>query len=175
MNYFDLIFVIPILWGAYKGFSKGLIVSVASLFALILGIYGAIRFSVYVGSFVARNVDVNESYVPLIAFATTFIGIVIGIHFLAKVLNKLVKAIALGWLNTIAGIVFGLVKVAFILSVFIFIVEKIDSHSNFISKQQKEESLLYAPVKIIAPTIFPALKDFEIDPQLPKNLPQFSV
>ena len=174
MNYFDIIFIIPLLWGAYKGFSKGLIVSVASLVALLLGVYGAIHFSGYVGELVSNNVSVQESYLPLIAFALTFVGIVVGIHFLAKLLNKLVDAIALGWLNTISGVFFGLLKSAFILSVFIFIFDKVDSSNTFISEKQKEESILYEPIKVLAPAIFPSLNNFNMEPQLP-SLPQFPV
>lgn len=176
MNYFDLIFAIPLLWGAYKGFSKGLIISIASLIALLLGIYGSIRFSGYTREFVNQHFEVTDNYIPLIAFAITFLGIVIGIHFLAKLLNKLVDAIALGWLNTIAGIVFGLLKAAFIISIFIFIFEKIDRSEHFISKSIKEESLLYDPIRTLAPALFPSLKKFELEPSIPTpDLTNFSV
>ncbi len=176
MNYFDLIFVIPLLWGGYKGFSKGLIVSVASLVALLLGIYGAIRFSGFVGGYVNSTVNIQESYLPLIAFAITFVGIVVGIHFIAKLLSKLVEAIALGWLNTIAGILFGLLKAAFIISIFIFIFDKIDSNNNFISNDLKENSILYGPIKTLAPSIFPSLENFNMESPINQaKIPQFTV
>jgi len=174
MNYFDLIFAIPLLWGAYKGFSKGLIISVASLVALLIGIYGAIHFSGFIGSLISENVEVQDNYLPLIAFSITFVAIVVGIHFIAKLLSKLVEAIALGWLNTIAGIIFGVLKTAFIISVFIFIFEKVDSNNTFIPKEIKEESLLYQPIKQLSPTVFPSLMHFDIDIQSP-TLPQLSV
>jgi len=176
MNYFDLIFVVPLLWGAYKGFSKGLIVSVASLVALLLGIYGAIRFSGFVGTLVSENVNIQDNYLPLVAFAITFVGIVVGIHFIAKMMSKLAKAIALGWLNTLAGILFGLLKSAFIISIFIFIFDKIDTSNNLLSKDLKEESLLYGPIKTLAPAIFPSLNTFEMGIQIPSpNLEQFPI
>jgi len=176
MNYFDLIFVIPLLWGAYKGFSKGLIVSAASLVALLLGIYGAIRFSGFVGGLVSENINIQDNYLPLIAFAITFVGIVVGIHFAAKMISKLVKAIALGWLDTLAGIAFGLLKAAFIISIFIFIFDKIDTSNNLFSKDLKEESLLYGPIKTLAPAIFPSLDTFEMGIQIPDtSLEQFPI
>ena len=45
MNYLDIIIIIPLIWGAYKGFRKGFIIEIASLIALILGIWGGINFS----------------------------------------------------------------------------------------------------------------------------------
>jgi len=129
-----------------------------------------------VGGYVDSAVNVEESYLPLIAFAITFVGIVVGIHFIAKILSKLVEAIALGWLNTIAGILFGLLKAAFIISLFIFIFDKIDSSNNFISKDLKDNSILYGPIKTLAPTIFPSLENFNMEsPVDPRNLPQFPV
>ena len=176
MNYFDLIFVVPLLWSAYKGFSKGLIVSAASLVALLLGIYGAIRFSGFVGGLVSENINIQDNYLPLIAFAITFVGIVVGIHFAAKMISKLVKAIALGWLDTLAGIAFGLLKAAFIISIFIFIFDKIDTSNNLFSKDLKEESLLYGPIKTLAPAIFPSLDTFEMGIQIPDtSLEQFPI
>ncbi len=176
MNYFDLIFAIPLLWGAYKGFSKGLIISVASLVALLLGIYGAIHFSGFLGELVSENIEVKDNYLPLIAFSITFVAIVVGIHFIAKMLSKLVDAIALGWLNTIAGMLFGILKSAFIISVFIFIFDKIDTDNSFLSKDIKEQSLLYKPIKILAPAIFPSLGNFNMEIQNSSQvLPQLSV
>jgi membrane protein required for colicin V production len=45
MNYLDIILAIPLLWGLYKGVSKGIIKELASLVALIVGIYGAVHFA----------------------------------------------------------------------------------------------------------------------------------
>ncbi len=167
MNYFDIIFVIPMLWGAYKGFTKGLIISVASLAALLLGIYGAIRFSGLMRSWVSETIEMQANYVPLVAFALTFLAIVIGIHFIAKILDKLIDAIALGWLNTIAGVAFGIIKFSFILSIVIFVFEKVDYKDQLIPSKTKSESLLYRPLQGLAPAIFPSLNDFEIKDKLP--------
>jgi len=157
MNYLDIILLIPVLWGAYKGFSKGLIVAVASLLALLLGVYGALHFSQFTGDYLQNNWNVDVHYLPLIAFALTFVGIVILIHFSAKLLDKLVKAIALGWLNMIAGVFFGILKSVFILSIIIFLINKIDTKSQMINKKDKVASLLYQPVEKVAPVIFPTL------------------
>jgi len=161
MNYLDIILLIPILWGAYKGFSKGLIVAVASLLALLLGVYGALHFSQFTGDYLQNNWDVDVHYLPLIAFALTFVGIVVAIHFAAKLLDKLAKAIALAWLNTIAGILFGILKSVFILSVIVFLINKIDTKSQMIDSKDKTDSILYQPIENVAPVIFPALNDLQ--------------
>ena len=49
MNYIDIVIGGLVLYGAVKGFSKGLIVEAASLIALFLGLVGALLFSSSVG------------------------------------------------------------------------------------------------------------------------------
>ncbi|HYW96847.1 MAG TPA: CvpA family protein, partial [Bacteroidales bacterium] len=93
-----------------------------------------------------------------ISFASTFVLIVIIVHLLAWAIDKLVKAVALGIVNRLAGVVFNLVKMAFILSVILSLVNYLNSFSHFISKDDQEESVLYKPVSGFAPAIFPYLK-----------------
>ena len=44
MNYLDIILAIPLLWGLYKGISKGIVKELAALIALA-GVYGAVHFA----------------------------------------------------------------------------------------------------------------------------------
>jgi len=45
VNTLDIILAVPLLYGLYKGFTRGLIVEIASLVGLVLGIYGGVHFS----------------------------------------------------------------------------------------------------------------------------------
>jgi membrane protein required for colicin V production len=159
MNYFDLIIIIPILWGAFKGFKKGLIIELASLIALFLGVWGAIKFSALVGTFLDESFSMSEKILPLVSFAVTFILIVIAVYALAKLLEKLIKAVALGFINKLAGLAFGVLKVTLILSIGLYIIDKINGKFNFIEQQQIQDSLLYKPVKNVAPVVLPILDE----------------
>ncbi|MCK4661872.1 MAG: CvpA family protein [Bacteroidales bacterium] len=160
MNFIDIIIIIPLLWSAYKGFSKGLIITVASLAALILGIFGAIKFSDFTSQYLIENFDFNPDYLPIISFALTFVLIVIGVHLIARLLDKLVKAVALGFLNRISGLIFGIIKTAFIISIILVVLNGFDKNLKFISPETKENSILYKPLSSFAPLIFPYL-DFK--------------
>ncbi len=157
MSYFDIIFLIFLVWSGYKGFVKGFIKSLASLAALVLGIYGAIHFSGWSAALISHHFNINAEILPLIAFAATFILIIIGIHLLAGLLDKLMKSIALGFINQIAGLLFGILKAGFILSIILVLINKINEHYPFIPEEQKEQSYLYVPLSSLAPTIFPYL------------------
>ncbi len=171
MNYFDIIFLILLLWSAFQGIRKGFFIMAASLAALILGIWGAIHFSHLMAGWITGHIDRNIQYLSLISFSLTFVLIVIGVHLLARAMDKLIRAVALGFLNRFAGLVFGILKTAFLISIVLVILDAIDRKIPFIPREHKEASLLYRPLSQFAPAIFPYLsfdkireKTREVDP-----------
>ena len=157
MNTIDLVFAILLLWSAYRGYTKGFIVQLATLAALLLGILGAVLFSDFTSGLIIQKFEVSGQYLPILSFALTFIVIVIAVHFLAKMLNKLLDAIALGIVNRLLGVLFSVLKVAFIVSIILVLVNKADNKYNFIPDETKENSLLYNPLSNFAPMVFPYL------------------
>lgn len=153
MNYLDLIIAIPLLWGAFKGFKNGLILEAGSLAALALGVWGAIKFSGYTASLLNEHFTVDESWVEIIAFALTFIGIVIITHITIKLLDKLLKAVALGLPLRIAGTAFGIIKFGLIIGFFIVILDTLNNRLNFMDPVLLSDSLLYKPLLDIANVI----------------------
>ena len=158
MNVVDIVLGLILLYSAYKGFTKGLIYQAASLVALILGIYGAIKFSDFTADLLTEKLDVTTKYLPLISFAVTFIGIVLLVHLFAGLTEKIIDAVAMGLINRIAGLIFAVLKAAFILSICLVIINGFDQNERIISVEMKERSVLYKPVYVIAPTIFPYFK-----------------
>ena len=175
-NYFDIVFAVALLWSAYRGLTKGLIVMAASLLALILGIWGAIRFSDFTAGLLLEPFNIPKQYLSLVSFALTFIAIVIGIHFLARILDKLIEAVALGFLNKLLGMAFAVLKMAFIISVILVVVNAIDRRAPFIPEEHKEQSLLYEPLSKLAPGIFPYLNFDQIRHKIEDHAsPEFEV
>ena len=99
---------------------------------------------------------------PLISFAVTFILIVIAVFALAKLLQKLIKAVALGTVNKIAGAVFGALKFTLILSIILNLINNINTELNFIEPEMQNSSLLYKPVCKVALTLIPGLTDISL-------------
>jgi membrane protein required for colicin V production len=157
MNVFDIVIAAPLIFGFVRGVMKGLFVEVASLAALIGGVYGAIHFSYFIGDFLKEAVSWDQEYVSLAAFAGTFITIIVTIALLGKMLTKLADFAALGIINKILGGVFGAIKIGLILSVVFIFFGKMNDTIPFVKKETLDESILYAPVRKIAPTIFPSI------------------
>ncbi len=157
MNYIDIILGLLLLLAAIRGFNKGLVAEVASLAALILGIWGAIHFSHLTGDFLSDLFDYKSKYMGLISFFVTFILIVVAVQIIGNVVDKIVKTLALGFLNRLAGILFGVLKTALILSVVLIVFDEVDENVGIIPSEKKAESQIYEPVRNLVPTIFPFL------------------
>lgn len=157
MNWIDTIIIIILGLSMIMGFINGFVKEVASLAALILGIWGAIKFSTFTAAKLYDYFDMTGKYVGIIAFLITFGFIVIIIHFIGILANKIVDAVALGFVNRLLGIVFGLLKSVLIMSVFFVILNAIDARRPFLPKETIERSIFYNPVSDIAPAIFPII------------------
>jgi len=164
MNYFDIVTGILLILAIIKGFKNGLIIELASLVALVLGLFGAIEFSSITEAYLIEYID--SSHIGIVAFIITFVLIVVGVHLLAKVVDKLVSAIALGMVNRVLGAVFSLLKYAFIISVIMAILGSFEQTYSVIPKEQKESSKLYGPLNSIAPSVFPYLRFDEVREQI---------
>jgi membrane protein required for colicin V production len=157
MNWLDAIIVVVLILSLVTGFINGLVKEVASLAALILGIWGAIRFSSFTAGKLYDYFDMTGRYVGIIAFLITFALIVVLIHFIGILADKVVNAASLGFINRILGIVFGLLKAVLIMSVFFVVLNALDARRSFLPKKTIEESRFYNPISDIAPAIFPII------------------
>ena len=157
MTILDIIILALLLFGLINGLRKGFFVEVASLVALIAGVYGAIHFSNFVADFLMEKVDWNERTVNITAFIITFVVIVLLIALAGKALTKLADFAMLGILNKLLGGIFGLLKMAVILSVILIIFESLNKNLPFTDKEDLEDSMLYEPIKNLVPSIFPII------------------
>lgn len=155
MNYIDIILGLLLLFAAISGFRKGLVSELASLAALILGIWGAIEFSYITTDFLTENFNFETEYLNIISFIITFIVIVILVHIVGSAVNKFIEAAMLGFINKLAGLAFGILRSALILSILLIVFEKIDEDVEILSKDAKAESRLYEPIRNFAPSLFP--------------------
>ncbi|MDA3818477.1 MAG: CvpA family protein [Prolixibacteraceae bacterium] len=160
MNYIDIIIIVLIIISAVKGATKGFIYEIASLIALIAGVWGAIKFSGATETFLVNRLNFTNQYIDIIAFVITFLLIIIFIHFIGKAVEKIIETISLGAINRVLGLVFSVVKTAFILGIVIVVLEKISENVDFMPKEDIQESSLYEPLRNITVSTFPFLVDF---------------
>ena len=93
--------------------------------------------------------------------------IVLAISLAGKALTKLADFAALGLLNKLLGALFGGTKIALIISVLLLILSTLNQTIPFVSSDEIERSLLYSPVKSLAPMILPDLMSAANEIELP--------
>jgi membrane protein required for colicin V production len=158
MNWIDFIIIALLAFGLIQGFINGLIIEIAELAALVMGIWGAIHFSGWTADKLSGWFDMQSSWTGIVAFAFTFIAIVIAVYLLGKLIDSLLKAIALGFVVKTLGAVFGVLKTALILSVIFVFLNSIDQKRHFLPSSMIAKSFLYNPIADLVPSIFPMIE-----------------
>lgn len=156
MNWLDIVIGIILLGGVFSGFKNGVIGEIAGLAGLILGIWGAIKFSWWTADML-NDLGLTSEYMHIISFMVTFILIIVAVHLLAHFINKLLESMALGFVNKLAGMAVGVIKSALIISVILMLVDTLDEQGKFVKAETKEESILYEPLSNLVPAILPFL------------------
>jgi membrane protein required for colicin V production len=159
MNYIDIIILVPALWLGYMGFRKGFVIELATLLALIGGVFAGIKLSNYLTGFLSEAI--TSEYLPIVSFSITFLAVAIFVFILGRLLEKAIKVVALGLPNRIFGALFGLVKAFALLAVLVLIVEKFNEQIQFISQEKINGSALYSPLVDICHKLLPAIDEFK--------------
>jgi membrane protein required for colicin V production len=158
MSFFDIIIGGLLCYSLYKGIRNGLFVELASLLSLILGIYIAIKFSSVVKDFISSWLHWNPYTVQIFAFILTFIAVVIGIYMLGKFLTNVADFAFLGWINSLGGGFFRVLKTVLIMSIFLTIFEKMNYHNYLAKKETLDKSIFFNPIQKVAGFIFPSIE-----------------
>lgn len=105
----------------------------------------------------ASRVDEMTFALPFVAFIMIFLGVILIIRGLAFLVKKTLDFTIFGSVDSIAGGILGIVKTAFILSLFIWIA---DSFEFSVTEEMKSESRSYAYVQPIAPALITAMDQY---------------
>ena len=151
MNYLDIFIVCVLVFGFFRGFIKGLIMELSSLFAIVLGAYGSLKFSDLTLDWVSLNFssqieNIDDNYLKIASFAFTFLIIIVFVSVIGKGLTRVVKMVSLGLINKTLGGLFGAIKYGLILSFFFVFFENLNSTLFLIDESFFESTLLYEPI-----------------------------
>ncbi len=122
----DIVFIVLMLIAIVKGYRKGAIIAIFSLLALIAGLAAAIKLSVITAAWMKDSLHIGARWLPVIAFAVVFTGVVLLVRLGAGLLQKTAELVMLGWANKIAGILLYIALYTVMLSVLLFYAEKVN-------------------------------------------------
>jgi len=148
---------------------------IGSLLALVLGILGAMKLRPLFASLLDSVFTIDPAHMNVIAFVVAFVSIVIVVNLVVFLAEKLIKAVALNFVNRLLGMAFGLLVTAFVISMILWPVNQVNAEKQIIKPKLITGSLLYKPLSSFAPAVFPYLKNHDWNEYVPKrkkkNLP----
>jgi len=142
--------VVGFVIGCFKGFFKQL----ASLAGLVVGLFVARLLYAQLAEKLCHTLTDSMTVAQVVAFIAIWVAVPLLFTLAAALLSKAMEVIKLGWINRLFGGLLGLAKYVLLVGLFICVIEFIDSHNILISKQFKESSLFYYPVKDTATLLF---------------------
>jgi len=151
MNLLDLLILIPIVWGCIRGFSKGLIIELATLAGMVLGIIAAYFFSARVSDFFSGYFTIGPSAMKILSYVLIFLAVLLIFWIIGKIITKLVDMVMLGWLNKLLGAIFGMAKGVIIAALLLLVIVYFDKNEKVITRQAKENSMFYQALSAIIP------------------------
>ena len=87
----------------YRGFTRGLIVAAFSVIAILLGILCALKMSQSFGTWLLEHGYTTAGWAPIVSYLVLFVGVVILVRLIAKMLQNAVEHMMLGTVNKLAG------------------------------------------------------------------------
>lgn len=121
----DILFALTMILAIFKGFTKGFVVSIFSLLALIIGLAAAVKLSAVVAAYLSENVVANSKWLPVLSFLLVFIVVILLVGLGAKLIKKTIDFAMLGWLDRLGGMLLYIIIYTIIFSVLLFFAEKI--------------------------------------------------
>src|SRR4051812_18840050 len=99
----DVIGVIILVLFFYRGYSKGFIVAAFSVIAILLGLMCALKLSQSFAAWLLEKGYVSSGWVQVISYLVLFIGVVLLVRLIAKLLEHAAEGLMLGFLNGLIG------------------------------------------------------------------------
>lgn len=142
----DLLAAILLAIAIFKGYRKGLILAIFSFFAILIGLAAAVKFSVVVAGFLQKN-QLHGKWITFLSFLIVLISVIIIVKLIARVIEKTMTFIFIGWLNKLGGILLYVLLYMMVYSVLLFYGAKI----GLVGKDAIDKSVSYPVIKPLGP------------------------
>lgn len=164
MSTADIIILVILLFGAYSGYKRGLILELIGIIAFILAIFGGFKLLHTGMEYISKVYDGFGNFLPFVAFLVLFILILIVVNMVGKILKKVIDWTPLGVLDNLAGALIGIAKGALILSILLWVMSGLSINMpDYFTKNSRILPLVSgfaSQVGNFISTIFPSFDNF---------------
>ncbi len=159
MNVLDLFFILPLLYGAYRGYQKGLFIEIIGVVAFVIAIVIGFKFLGYGMNLIAPAIGEHMAnrFLPYLSFTIIFFPTIFLINKMGWMLRRALRFTILGTIDGFAGAIVGVFTWLFGISTFLWLMTSIDIK---IPEKMVKESLTYPVVAKVAPTVISKVSDW---------------
>lgn len=159
MNVLDLFFILPLLYGAYRGYQKGLFIEIIGVVAFVIAIVIGFKFLGYGMNLIAPAIGENlaNRFLPYLSFTIIFFPTIFLINKMGWMLRRALRFTILGTIDGFAGAMVGIFTWLFGISTFLWLMTSIDIK---LPEKLVKESLTYPVVAKVAPTVISKVSDW---------------
>lgn len=166
MKIADIIILVLLAIGAFRGFRKGFLLEIVGILALLIGIFGAVKLLQEGMTFMSEHFEISGQLLPYVTFLVLFVLIIIGVNLIGRLLKRILDLTLLGTIDNFAGAIIGILKWALGISFLLWATAAF----GFDFFKDEEQSELYTYIAGLAPWIVEKVQT--IAPYL-KELPDF--
>lgn len=152
MNTLDLFIIIPLAWGAFNGYRKGLLVEIVAVVAFIVAMIVGFKFLAFgidlLSPYISR--ELARKLLPWLGFSVIFFPTVFLINQMGFALRRSLKYTLLGTFDSVAGAAVGLFTWVFGISVMLWLLSYMGVKMPI---RHTEGALLYPYVVPVAPMV----------------------
>jgi membrane protein required for colicin V production len=116
----DVLCIALLAHATFKGLSRGFIVAIFSLLAIIIGLAAATKLSASVAIVLQEKAHFNSAWLPFVSFAIVMLLVVLLVRWMANAAEQTVEFALMGWINKLGGVLFYALIYLLILSVVLF-------------------------------------------------------
>jgi len=158
----DVVFLILLIAGVYKGSRQGIIMSVFTFAGWIVGLAAALTLSGFVAGTMQNYTNIDSKWLPALSFLIVFTVMALLIRSAGKLVENMLDLSLLSWVNRLGGALVYAGLYVLLGSVLLFFIEKLHLiNTDTLSASRAHgftDGLIPALIESIG-TLIPALKN----------------
>lgn len=139
VNFIDILALVAVGYGVFRGFRNGVIYEIAGMLGLVVGVWAGMRLAFIFADYYRDNTNLPDPWIPLLAFLTAFLLGLGLVYLVGRLATQIMKTVQLNMLNRLAGGAFGGLKWALIIGIAITML----GSSKIIPEETQAESTTY--------------------------------
>lgn len=159
MNTTDIVLLVPLLYGAYKGYQKGLFIEIIGVVAFVVALVVGFKFLGAGMNLLSPHIGegLTSRFLPYLSFGVIFFPTIFMINKLGWSMRRALRFTILGTLDGFAGGLLGAFTWVFGISTALWLLLTIGIE---FPKKYTEESVLLPHIEQVAPTVISKVSDW---------------